>query len=429
MVQEIPAEITLKILDLNENDIDSLNTMSLVCKDWRQYSQKCLFQTLKLTIRPAKRTSAQRLQGLAAASSAGIRGHVKTLVLKLPETSIKKAGIWLRAHEELLVQVLRALPSERLTSFTLENRWSTFDYQVNDQESIPLFPSIVRCIDDICASPILERLALEGKLPCLRLLSRCGPALKELHTSHLQAPSPAGSRLPQSYLPLERRDPINLEALTVHYPKSQRSNHGVPREGEGSLSGYLFNPRSLFNLGSLKHLEVLGEASFDEPFCQLFATCIGSLESLIVRSLPTHPNTLGLRKARNLKRLSFLCPNGHSNLTSFMGWLLVELTSYQAHSHHVHPSSLEFITLRLRVFSYVTQFEPSLAGRLSDILSDEHHYPRIKQVKFGLIPDCPTFEWTTDEDIDVANKHREKIELAMHALKEKRVLQLQWWRN
>lgn len=289
MIQEIPTELTFKILDLIGNESDSLNCISLVCEAWRVYSQHQLFRTLKLTLRPTQgdkqgNITTRRLRGLAAASSAQVRGYVKALVLKFPQTSVKKASFWIRAHEELLVEVLRALPLERLTSFDLENKWETFDYQVGEQGSVPLFPRITRCIDDICSSPVLSRLTLDGQLPFLRLISRCGPALKELRTAHLQNPSPAGSRPPQSYLPMERQAPIDLKSLAIHC-KLRRLPNAAPRAGEGSISGYLFDAQSLFNLPSLKCLEVLGHFFFDEPFCRLFEICAESLESLTFRSM------------------------------------------------------------------------------------------------------------------------------------------------
>jgi hypothetical protein len=150
----LPAELAIKILDLiSKNDPDSLNHTSLVHSSWRDYSQQLLFRTLKLTLYPtppgklikqwnpknrnvtmiwdATQEITPRLQALASPSSSRLRGHVRSLILKFPQTSAaKETEIWTRANEELLVEVLRGLPLDKLTTFELENKWeSVFDYQ------------------------------------------------------------------------------------------------------------------------------------------------------------------------------------------------------------------------------------------------------------------------------------------------------------
>jgi hypothetical protein len=186
-----------------------------------------------------------------------------------------------------LVEVLRGLPLDRLTSFTLENKWAIFDYRVGEVESTPFLPSITSCIDDICAGRMLQRLDLDGQLPFLRLISRCGPALEELRAARLQHPSPIGSGIPRSYLPMERRGTINLKLLTIpHEPPSFLSN-GPSRPGKDNVMDYLFDPRSLFNLRSIQKLEILGLDTFSERSHRLFESCSESLECLIIRSLRT----------------------------------------------------------------------------------------------------------------------------------------------
>lgn len=118
-----------------------------------------------------------------------------------------------------------------------------------------------------------------------------------------------------------------------------------------------------------------------------------------------------------MKRLSFFCPRAGSTLTGFLEWLLRELTSDFAQS----PSGLECVTLRLRIQYSVKEVGTAHARALSDVLADERHYPKIKEVKFAVIPECCMFVWTADEI-----GHKEKIEMEMHALQEKGVLQLQW---
>jgi hypothetical protein len=474
----LPPEITFKILDLIWDDSEPDSLTSLVCSSWRDYSQQLLFRTLRLTIRPpgqkkargapAKKvtaittpnsqTSRQRLQGLASPSSSQVLGHVRSLVLKFPESNVRKVGVWIRENEDLLVEVLRALPLEKLTTFELDNKWEIFDYhqhrhvvtsvvpaqklQNSQDESIiqPLFPSLSSCIEDICASPTLSKLALGGRLPFLRLISRCGPALEVLRTVRLQNPRLSPGSLPpsQSYLaPLDRHTPINLKSLTIRYayPRERVAPNDPPWEGQGSLTGYLFDsPRSLFNLKSLSHLEIVGGLCFDETFLCLFAICQDSLESLVVRYLRTsgvHPSTISLRSARNLKQLSFFSPRAGNSFTDFLDWLLRELTWDNQAAHHHHsperPSSLENLTLVFRPHFWVRDIAATYAGILSDILTDEHHYPNLKQVRFAVIPEDPRCEWTTtQEELARESRHKEETARAMRALEEKGILLLQW---
>jgi hypothetical protein len=147
-------------------------------------------------------------------------------------------------------------------------------------------------------------------------------------------------------------------------------------------------------------------------------------DATLVPNAATHPSTIGLRNARNLKQLSFLPPRARYGLADFLDWLLREL---DWDNPGWPPSSLENLTLILRTQCRVRDVAATYAGTLSDILADEHHYPNLKEVRFALIPDVPRFEsTTTQEELATERRHKEEISRAMRALEEKGVLQLQW---
>ncbi|KAH6906152.1 hypothetical protein BKA70DRAFT_1290846 [Coprinopsis sp. MPI-PUGE-AT-0042] len=419
----IPVEIAFKIIDFGEDGFVALKSTSLVCKIWRDHSQRCLFRALHLTVHPTGDNSIRRLEGIGLASSVRIRSYIRSLYLTFPAPDGNEPDVWLNTHEQLLVQVLKTL--DRLSIFALRNDWPIFDYGVKGQTLVPRFPSISRCIEDLCASPTLEGILLGGTVPVLQLLSRCSPTLEDLQTLRLRAPSiPANMEPPGIPTLPNRQAPIALHMLNVFNPDTAQTTNA-------DLLDHLLNPlRSFFDLTSLKVLRIVGNPCLDEPLRQLFEACSSTLERLLIGTFPlassSKSSSLGLRKAVVLKSLS-LCYRASLlyQLTDFMDWLLQELASDQKQGGEIHPSNLESVTLVIFAFQSVLDIDVRQAGALSDILSDSRQYPKIKEVKLEVhhISVPISFLGSTSS---VENEHKEKLKSAMGALKERGILQLHW---
>ncbi|KAH6906155.1 hypothetical protein BKA70DRAFT_1290852, partial [Coprinopsis sp. MPI-PUGE-AT-0042] len=172
-----------------------------------------------------------------------------------------------------------------------------------------------------------------------------------------------------------RRVSINLERLTV-----VNSGFGAAHRTNASLVNYLLDPRrSLFNLASLRELQIMGDPHLEEPIRRLFEACVGNLESLpftVFPSLlqsPSKISRLALRKAGHLKRLNFYFHDRtrFSHLTEFLEWLLQELTLDQKQGGESQPSKLESVALAIFVFYSVKDIDVTQVGALAEILSDK----------------------------------------------------------
>ncbi|KAH6906140.1 hypothetical protein BKA70DRAFT_1290814 [Coprinopsis sp. MPI-PUGE-AT-0042] len=386
MSPHIPADIAFQIIDFGEDDAVTLKSTSLVCKIWQDHSQKRLFRTLELRVFLKGDHTIRRLRGLGLASSMRIKQYVRTLSLSFvglgnaKDTELEAA--WLNTHEQLLVQVLKTLPLNRISSFRLGNIWSILDYVLGEQKLVPRFPSIAGCVEDICASPMLGRLVLSGRVPFPQLLPYF----------------PASVETPSDPTP-HRKALIDLETLSV------RSTTAMRATNESLLSYLLDLRRSLVNLTSLRELEILGTSNefLNEPLSKLFKVCSDSLESLEIQSL----HQLGLRKAAKLKRLAASRPSGSQfdRLADFMERLMQELTPDQQHGGESCPSNLESVTVELHVYSV-----------------KEIDYPKLIEVSLVVCLDASL----RISNSPLENEHKEKVELAMGALRERGVLRICW---
>ncbi|KAH6906141.1 hypothetical protein BKA70DRAFT_1290817 [Coprinopsis sp. MPI-PUGE-AT-0042] len=408
----IPTDIAFQIIEFGD-DFTALKSTSLVCKIWRDHSQRRLFRNLKLTVRSTGDSSIRRLEGLGLASSMRIRQYVRIISLTLlAEDGRDVIVAWLNMHEQLLVRLLKMLPLDRISSFFLFNLWPIWDHVVEEQELVPQFPSIAGCVEDMCASAMLRTLSIRGYVPFSRLL----------RPPFLPTRNPPRDPTPNGQVS------INLERLMLVNP-----GYGTAQKPNASLVNYLLDPRrSLVNLGSLRELGSLGDLHLEEPVRQLFEACAGTLESLRATVFPSSPSSrskisrLGLRKAGNLKRLDFYFhssynPSRSSRLTEFLKWLVEELTSDQKQGGANQPSNLERVELGIFVFSSVKDIDVTQVGALAEILSDRRLHPNIKEVdllvRVSVHPSGSS---------SVENEHKEKLESALGALKERGVLRLRW---
>ncbi|KAH6906138.1 hypothetical protein BKA70DRAFT_1499351 [Coprinopsis sp. MPI-PUGE-AT-0042] len=405
MILQLPPEIAFHIIHALEDDDASVNSASLVCKTWQYPAQQHLFRTLNLTLLP-ERDLTCRLEGLGSTSAAHVREYVDGLVIRSLGYVDAFTQNWLDTHGELLARVLRMLPLARLTRFTLDGAWIRDDE--DDDTPQEASPEVLQCIREICAGPALRILEISGQVPSLSLLSHCGPSLKELYTSYLHA-----ELVPQNTTPLGRQAPIHLEVLRL-----DRNNADYIQSGKTSIEQYMLDPQALFSLKSLRLLEVVGESPFEGNLSCILTASMGSLEDLKVsfRDTPSSDFSLGLQSAVNLKNLSFSSQYRLNNreLALFMDWLLRELTS---RAHALPRLSLTSISLEIPVH-HIADMESKIAGALSDALSVQQHYPELQGVTIKLRP------WYSAASVEFS--HRERLELDMHALKERGVLRLQW---
>ncbi|KAH6906156.1 hypothetical protein BKA70DRAFT_1290854 [Coprinopsis sp. MPI-PUGE-AT-0042] len=304
-----------------------------------------------------------------------------------------------------------------LTRFTLTGGWFIFKRLGSVDEAVHEAAVVVaRCIGDIVGGPMLRALAVIGRGPPLPLLALCRPTLKELYASSFP------HRLPfEDSLVLERQAPIYLEVLRLH------ENTTVwMKNGRMSLGHYLLDSRTRFNLGSLKHLEVNEHECFNRTLSRLLGACIGSLEhlSLSFKAMPSQDFKLNLWNASKMKTLFLHAQSvlDDEKMANFMQWLLRELDEQ---SHELlrngsgnKTSGLTSVCLHLRV-DFVTDMDPIDAAALSEVLSNHHRFPLLKEVELRLMPHPgpPSAE-------RAVAMHREEIASAMHALKEKGVLRL-----
>jgi hypothetical protein len=125
--------------------------------------------------------------------------------------------------------------------------------------------------------------------------------------------------------------------------------------------------------------------------------------------------------AVNLKNLSFYgwFPVQDRQLTTFMEWLLDELTDPQrmplgTAKDSQRPSNLAAISVRLPVRSS-NGMKPAIAGALSEVFLDRHHYPMLKNVLIHLAAREASSAML-----------REEVELAMLPCTQKGILSLLW---
>ncbi|KAH6906134.1 hypothetical protein BKA70DRAFT_1290805 [Coprinopsis sp. MPI-PUGE-AT-0042] len=416
----IPREIAFEIVDNLEDDPASLKNTSLVCKAWQYHSQRHLFRTFTFAVNPQDRT-VRLLEELGSESSARIRGYIEGLFLAFLPRFLHPTQTWLLNHGELLAQVLKMLLG-KLTCFTLECGWIPFFVSRDDD---PIHPSlaILRCIEDICASPKLTTLTVIRSCPWANLLSRCGPSLKNLYTSHL-----CKSDRSQVALYQGRGAPIELEALVLQHLSESLDEED--EEGVG-LDDYILDPRSFINLASLTGLQVEGDGVFNANLSQMFSLCMDSLHWILIDAtvVPSRDYMLGFRRASCLKNiyLSFRGLLAPAKLTRVIKWLLRELTEQHQLATHQdgcgtnHPSQLERLDLSLP-FSHVTDLKTMTVSAFSEVLSDKTHFPLLKNVDIK-------FTYTLDSAFDVAKsgpKEMEEIEAAMRSLQQRGGLRVEW---
>ncbi|KAH6906142.1 hypothetical protein BKA70DRAFT_1499362 [Coprinopsis sp. MPI-PUGE-AT-0042] len=203
-------------------------------------------------------------------SSVRVKGYVDHLVMRYQDSLWDATHAWLDTLGRLFGQTLRMLPLARLTHFVLAGNW--IRHIVVDGTLRTISSGVLRCIQDICAWPMLRTLTMTGKVPFLPLLSHCGPSLKELYTSCL--PVEAFSQFPS---PLGRQVAINLETLLI----DDNYSNLIPSYG---LSFYdcILDPQALFSLNSLRWLEISGNRPFDKTLSSILHTCAVLLEELRV---------------------------------------------------------------------------------------------------------------------------------------------------
>ncbi|KAH6906133.1 hypothetical protein BKA70DRAFT_1290804, partial [Coprinopsis sp. MPI-PUGE-AT-0042] len=419
----IPREIIFEIIDCLEDDRTALKSTTLVCKIWQHHSQQLLFRTFELTVDPHGSETVRLLEELCSESAARIMGYIEGLFLGFIPGFQDDNRTWLLSHGELLARVLKTLPLDRLTDFTLEDGWVPFSVSQGDESRTLPYLAVMRCIEDICAAPKLTTLTTIGDFPFEKLLPSCGPSLKHLCTYHL-----GKSVLPQVLENQARATPIELEWLMMRH-----HSEGVDEEDEEGvgLDDYILDPRSLVSLASLKVLDVKGDGVFSANLSRIFALCMDSLLGLLVNAtvVPSRDYVLGFRRAYCLKSisLSFWGLLDPDEPTQVMSWLVRELTDQrqpvtdQASCRANLPSELESVALSLPL-SHVTDLKTTMVSAFSEVLSDKTHFPMIKNVDIR-------FTYVTDDPPDGGKsgpKEREDIEAAMHSLKSRGVLRVEW---
>jgi hypothetical protein len=109
-------------------------------------------------------------------------------------------------------------------------------------------------------------------------------------------------------------------------------------------------------------------------------------------------------------------------LNDSIAWLLEELTMG---GDETLPSNLETITIIIDVSSSIREIDVTQAKALSGILSNERHFPKVKEVRLGFrvgLWSRISYAGYVEEE----KKHKETLESAMGTLKERGVLRLCW---
>ncbi|KAH6906151.1 hypothetical protein BKA70DRAFT_1430089 [Coprinopsis sp. MPI-PUGE-AT-0042] len=328
MIPQVPPEIAFHTIDCLGGDDVSLKNASLVCQAWQYHSQQRLFRTLSLTVYPEGSTI-RRLEDLG--SSVRIRAYVDCLVMRYYSQDVTNA--WLDTHGERFAQAVRMLPLATLSRFVLVGDWIRYGF-INGIMQTPS-PEALRCIQDICAGPMLTTLSIWGRTPFLPLLSRCGPSLKELYTSKLPADC-----VNQDLSPLGREVAINLEVLHMN------SNDSAPTPSHPiSFYDYLLDPRALLSLKSLRFLEASGVNCFDQKLSRILAACAASVEDLEVTFVEPPPKgcRLAPQNAPELKRPRFYMIDlaGVSVLLELIEWPLLPISPNNCNDKRLSNITLE----------------------------------------------------------------------------------------
>jgi hypothetical protein len=269
----ISTEVTRHIIDYLEDDFTLLKAASLVCRDWQYPSQKLLFQALTLDIIPQDSTVGF-LENLISDSASRVRGYVRHIRLQFSGHLVAASVPWLRANGRILVQVVKMLPLDRLTDFTLKNGWIPFS-NVWGPPSV----EFTRCIGEICAAPKLNSLMIFGDAPFAQLLASAGPSLTKFHTTGVGKTEGWRTSTNPS-----RLEPITLKVLTVGTDIDTVSPRG--------LSDYVLDSTSLISLACLRELQFESRAAFNKHLSRIIDSCIGCLEALSIDTMGRSSNRL-----------------------------------------------------------------------------------------------------------------------------------------
>ncbi|KAH6906177.1 hypothetical protein BKA70DRAFT_1499390 [Coprinopsis sp. MPI-PUGE-AT-0042] len=373
MASHLPPELVYKIVnELRVSDPLTVQSASLICKNFQIPSQQLLYERFRLTLKDGGQNE-KRLEGLATSSR--LVSYILDFLLSFPlhYHALNSGGRWISAHGDLLNSVLEMLSVDRIQRFELLNWFDLCQPAPQDSTERKNIKDRLRVtVEKITGGASLQ--TLSAKYMVISALHRCGPALKRLElegTIPAQVHDLGLSQDSPSLCPKAR-----LNRLGVH--STMGGNYGI------GLHQYLLHPNGPFDLGALAHLSWVGNMLDDlAGIMKLSKTGLTSLE-LGLGSFEKVENSRKHGLFRHLKHLVVHSePQVYSGTYNGFEWLYRELSD----DGHPHPYALTKVCFTVNLTSargylQLQQHDFGRAYRLLDAtLANQHLFPELREVE------------------------------------------------